>query len=119
MFGRVLYAMTTFKSNWLKILAFVVLQTLAMLAVFYSYPAISMLFWGEGGDSLLYSDGNAVAWAVIPFVLPQSLNFYRIRSARKNSDSIKAKVYITISAITFIIYLAFIIQWAISNDFRI
>ncbi|MGY3213722.1 hypothetical protein [Mucilaginibacter sp. HD30] len=111
--------MTTFKSNWLKILVFVILQTLAMLTVFYPYPAISMLFLGEGGDSLLYSEGNSVAWIVLPLVSPQLLNFYRIQTARKDDDSVKVKVYITISVVTFTIYAAFIMHWAINNGFRI
>jgi hypothetical protein len=99
-----------------------ILITELMLGVFlfFSYPGLSMLFLGEGGDSPLYSTGNSVAWALSPIFLSSLFNLINIYNAKNNRDLQKVKTFYLVEAILLSLYVPFIIcMYNLTNGFRI
>jgi hypothetical protein len=68
-----------------------------------------MLFFGEGGGSLLYSSGNSVSWALLPVLIPTIINVINIQKAAKNKDLIRLKAFRIIQLILLVFYFPFII----------
>jgi len=74
---------------------------------------------GEGSDSLLYTTGNKIVWAIMPVVGATIMNFYRVVEAKRNGDKIKIKTYLLIQAIVFTAYTIFTLKNILHNGYRI
>ncbi|TSJ40330.1 hypothetical protein FO440_11260 [Mucilaginibacter corticis] len=102
---------------WIKVLIRLTAQLIIGFLIFDMYPVMSMLFLGEGGDSLLYSKGNSVVWALSPIVIPFLWNVQEIFGA--DDIPTKKRMYQIVGIAFFIIYLVFISSWGILRGFRI
>jgi hypothetical protein len=106
-------------SFWVKVLIISIFQLAIGLVVFDMYPVISMLFLGEGGDSLLYSNGNAIMWALSPIVLPGIFNLHQILNGLGKKTAATIRMYKVVGLMVFVIYLVFIIWWSQTHRFHI
>ena len=66
------------KLNWINVAVVALGELILGLFIFQLYPMMSMLFFGEGGGSLLYSSGNSVSWALLPVLIPTIINVINI-----------------------------------------
>ena len=94
-------------------------QALIVFVVFSLYPLFSMLFFGEGGNSYLYSSGNVVLWIIMPISGPTIFNLSRIN--RGVTDKLKEKIraYTVIELILLVLYAVFLFWWSINARFKI
>jgi hypothetical protein len=92
-----------------KVVMVLIGELILGLFTFYFYPFVSMIFLGEGINSLLYSNGNRIAWALMPILVPTLINTRNIYSAKKNKNYNKLKVFKLIQLILVVLYLPFVI----------
>ena len=85
--------MDLLKLNWLKILTLTLIQCVVAFLVFIFYLFFTWVFFGEGGNSLLYTLSNKIVWALSPAVGATILNVYRIFQGIKTEDKIKIQTY--------------------------
>ncbi len=114
--------MLTFRrASWIKVILILFVEVIFALFLFNMYPLLSMLFLGEGGDSLLYSSGNSVAWLVLPVLLPSLINLINIYDGKKDKCLLKVKEFYTIEILLIALYVPFIILMynLMHNGFRI
>lgn len=93
----------------------VIVQMLAAFLIFIIYPFFVWIFFGEVGNSFLYTDANKVLWVVLPVVSPSILNLWRIRQSAANKNRQKATTYIIIQLILLVLYITFVVWWAINK----
>lgn len=105
--------------NWIKISIVVFFQLLlAALMLFVFYPLFSWLILGEGGDSLLYTNGNKVVWILLPLLIPSIYNIVQIKHGQKNNNMEKVKIFRFSQIILMILYVPCIILEYIITGFR-
>jgi hypothetical protein len=100
---------------WLKILMLVIVQMLTAFLVFNIYPFFVWIFFGEGGNSFLYTDANKIVWVILPVAFPSLLNLWRIKQSATNKNRQKVTTYIIIQLILLALYTAFVVWWAINK----
>ncbi|MEO6979971.1 MAG: hypothetical protein ABI113_16400 [Mucilaginibacter sp.] len=103
---------------WLKILMLVIVQTLTAFLIFIIYPFFVWMFFGEGGDSFLYTGANKVVWVVLPGAFPTLLNLWRIKQSAANKNKQNLATYIIIQLILLALYTAFVVWWALNKGLR-
>jgi len=104
--------------NLIWLIIAIILELLLGLIIFYSYPVISMLFFGEGAKSLMYSNFNAILWATSP-ILILLFNVYMIFNSKRLMKEKIINNYKIISVVYSISYGLFILYWFINKGFRI
>jgi hypothetical protein len=97
------------KLNWFKIFALAVLQCIVGFLVSILYLSLIWIFFGEGGDSFLYTSGNKIICTILPAVGATILNGYRISQGMQKADKRKIQTYIAIQSIFFACYVLFTI----------
>jgi len=108
------------KLSWLKAIFILLIEVAVGYFIFGSYPLVSMLFLGEGGDSLLYSNGNEIIWAVSPIILGTIINSIKIYNGLRAKAKNTVRYYIIIQSVLLIIYAVFIIIYrGKTNGFHI
>ncbi len=108
-----------FKLNWRKILTLTVIQCLGGYFVFMFYLFFTWMFFGEGGDSALYTLDNRIVWALSPALGATGINVYRIVQGVKLADKAKVKTYIIIQSLFFSVYLIFTVIQLSQNGYKI
>jgi len=114
--------MAIFKESlnfWSKVVIVSIIQIGLGFIIFDLYPVLSMLLLGEGGDSLLYSKGNSIMWALSPIILPFIFNSNQILNGLGDKTATTIKMYKIIGVVVFIVYLIFIIWQAKTRGFHI
>jgi len=106
------------KINFLFFFTVLIIELVIGLVLFRSYPLISMLFLGEGANSLLYSDFNSFLWLVSPYLI-LLFNFSCYLRAKSNEDIRRLTTYIVISISYAILITGFVIFWGIKYHFNI
>jgi hypothetical protein len=104
--------------NLIWLIIAIILELLLGLIIFYSYPVISMLFFGEGAKSFMYSNFNGILWATSP-ILILLFNVYMIFNSKRLMKEKIINNYKIISVIYSISYGLFILYWFINKGFRI
>src|ERR1700749_872436 len=107
------------KLNWVRIISITLIQCLVGFIVFMFYLFFSWMFLGEGADSLLYTSGNEIVWAISPFIGATILNGYRIFQANRANDKRKLQTYISIQILFTLAYMIFTIIKITHNGYRI
>ncbi len=108
------------KLAWLKAIFILLIEVAVGYFIFASYPLVSMLFLGEGGDSLLYSNVNEIIWALSPIIIGTIINSFKISKGLKANAKNTVRYYITIQSALLILYIVFItIYWERTNGFHI
>ena len=97
----------------------VIVEALVVLFVFRLYPLFSMLFFGEGADSFLYANSNAILWVIVPVIGPSIFNSIRIQNGITDKIKEKVRAYIIIELILLVLYTAYIVWWALNVGFHI
>jgi len=97
----------------------VIVQSLIVFFIFRLYPLFSMLFFGEGANSFLYTNSNAALWVITPIMSPSLLNLFRITESTANKNKQKTTAYIIIELILLVLYTAFVVWWALNKRFHI
>jgi hypothetical protein len=78
---------------------------LGLLFIYYFYPVFSMMAFGEGANSFMYSETNGVLMFLIPYLLTTTFNLKRLRTEYKNQkDFRKMKLYSVTTILVTIIY---------------
>ena len=67
------------------------------------------MFFGEGGDSLLYTSSNETIWALSPAIGATILNAHRITQGLNTANKEKAQTYIIIQLLFLFAYVIFTI----------
>ena len=104
--------------NLIWLIIAIILELLLGLIIFYSYPVISMLFFGEGAKSFMYSNFNGILWATSP-ILILLFNVYMIFNSKRLMKEKIINNYKIISVVYSISYGLFILYWFINKGFRI
>jgi len=102
--------------NLIWLIIAIILELLLGLIIFYSYPVISMLFFGEGAKSFMYSNFNGILWATSP-ILILLFNVYMIFNSKRLMKEKIINNYKIISVIYSISYGLFILYWFINKEF--
>ena len=102
--------------NLIWLIIAIILELLLGLIIFYSYPVISMLFFGEGAKSFMYSNFNGILWATSP-ILILLFNVYMIFNSKRLMKEKIINNYKIISVIYSISYGLFILFWFINKGF--
>jgi len=68
--------------NLIWLIIVIILELLLGLIIFYSYPVISMLFFGEGAKSFLFSNFNGILWANSPMII-LLFNIYKMFNSKR------------------------------------
>jgi hypothetical protein len=76
---------------------------------FTFYLFFTWIFFGEGGDSLLYTKSNEIVWAISPAIGAAILNGYRVSQGLKMQNKEKVQTYIIIQLLFFLAYVIFTI----------
>jgi hypothetical protein len=87
--------------------------------VFIGYLLTTLVLFGEGGSSLLYSTGNRIGWALSPIICITLFNGSNIYQAKKTGDRGKAQTYTVIQLLFTVAYLIFVIIQLSNNNFGI
>ncbi|MBA4196495.1 MAG: hypothetical protein C0459_02970 [Chitinophaga sp.] len=103
--------------NWLRFFVILVVELFLGMQIFYLYPVVSMLFFGEGSDSFLYSDTNAYLWLLSPSIFGV-INFIIWIKTKTSRQSI-ANTYRLLFWVFMIVYSCFMIYWKIFHRFKI
>jgi len=104
--------------NLIWLIIAIILELLLGFIIFYSYPVISMLFFGEGAKSFMYSNFNGILWATSP-ILILLFNVYMIFNSKRLMKEKIINNYKIISVVYSISYGLFILYWFINKGFRI
>ena len=104
--------------NLIWLIIVIILELLLGLIIFYSYPVISMLFFGEGAKSFLFSNFNGILWATSP-ILILLFNVYMIFNSKRLMKEKIINNYKIISVVYSISFGFFILYWFINKGFRI
>jgi len=107
------------KLNWLKIFLLALIQCLAGYLIFILYLLFTWIVFGEGSNSLLYTSGNRIIWAISPAIGATILNSYRIFQGIETANRRKKSNYIVIQSIFFVSYVIFTIIQFSHNRYRI
>jgi len=94
-------------SNWILAFLLLILELFVGYEVFYWYPLISMLIFGEQSNSFLYSKQNALLWAMSPLILPV-FNLVIMLAEKSTSEKIKTTNRLVFYSYLFC-YIVFII----------
>ena len=97
----------------------VILQGFKVFVAFSLYPLLSMLFFGEGSNSYLYSSGNVVVWIIIPILGPTIFNLSCINRGITEKIKEKARTYAIIELILLVLYAGFLLWWSLNAQFHI
>jgi len=104
--------------NLIWLIIAIILELLLGFIIFYSYPVISMLFFGEGAKSFMYSNFNGILWATSP-ILILLFNVYLIFNSKRFLKEKIINNYKIISVVYSISYGLFILYWFINKGFKI
>jgi hypothetical protein len=104
---------------WPKAIGVLLIQVVIGLFVFWAYLMFTWIIFGEGADSLLYTEGNKYVWIASPIILPTLLNSYRMYNGMRNKNIKTFNTYVFIEVTLFLIYLAFEIWWGKTKGFHI
>ncbi|MCL9807445.1 hypothetical protein NAT51_18100 [Flavobacterium amniphilum] len=81
------------------------------IAYFYcykiNYPLFSMIAFGEGASSFMYSDANAVFYACVLLVPPTILNLIKIKTYR-NTNKPKCINYLIAEVLLIVLTVHFV-----------
>jgi hypothetical protein len=105
--------------KWINVVMVLLGELILGFFIFGIYPVVTMLFLGEGAGSLLYSNGNKVAWALIPILIPTLINLTSIFNAVKNNNRNKLKTFKLIQMILLILYIPFVVWRYFTFGFHI
>ena len=100
------------------LLIVLIVELVIGLAIFFAYPILSMLFFGEGSDSLLYSDFNSFLWFFCPYLI-LLFNISRFLSSKRNENTLRQTTYLLISSLYVIFITGFLIYWGFRYNFDI
>lgn len=90
----------------MKIILPVVLQGIYMISSYYLYVIFSMLFFGEGQGSFMYSRANSLILGMIVFLLPFLYNVQKILSKSViKKTKYKIATFINILVVIFACFL--------------
>ena len=104
--------------NWVKFTVLTIFELFLGYVMFSLYPLISMLFFGEGASSYLYTKSNGFLWALSPLIILLFNVFYI--SNPNNSENVRmTNTFKFISIIYSIVYLFFILFWFNLRGFKI
>lgn len=103
----------------IKVTGILIAELILALFIFDTYPVISMIFLGEGANSPLYSNGNAVLWALMPILVPTLINLGNINYAAKNKNSKKLQNFKFIQLILMALYIPFMLWRLFTTGFHI
>ena len=84
------------------------LQLVYSICSFYIYSISSMLFFGEGEGSFMYTTINSVILVVVTFILPIAYNLFKVFS-NKILDKLKYKIAIIFNIIEAIMFYIFFV----------
>lgn len=96
---------STSKFDFLHFLKIIFFEFLYCFVIYYCYAVFSMLFFGEGASSFMYSITNGFIYLGLIILPPTAFNLYNFFNSFRNKQLSKSKNYIlsqTILAIAFI-----------------
>jgi len=98
----------------MKMLFFVMIVALEILFglffIYMIYPMFSMLAFGEGAGSFMYSTTNGILMFLIPCVLTGIVNFIQAREHMVRGDMKKANLYYS-ALISLLIFYPILAIW--------
>ena len=84
-------------------------EAIYCLAIFYCYAIFSMLFFGEGANSFMYTPSNGFIYLGLIILPPSILNFYKFDKYYKNGELSKSKNYLLTEGILVIGFILLLI----------
>ena len=75
------------------------IEFLYCLTIYFGYAIFSMLFFGEGANSFMYSASNGFIYLGLIFLPPTIFNLYKFVKHYKNGQLSKSKNYFLIQII--------------------
>jgi hypothetical protein len=103
---------------WPGVAGLLMIQIIISGLIFFVYPFLAWIFFGEGGNSILYTETNVVIWIVLPILLQSLLNGYRIYKAKVNRRPKTIKAYAGLQVGLLLIYSILVILWSRKYSFH-
>ena len=102
----------TSKFDFLHFLKVTIVEAIYCLTVYYGYAIFSMLFFGEGVNSFMYTVTNGLIYLGLIFFPPTIYNLYKLLKNYKGGLLSKAKNYIVTQTILTIAFIWFAFVFA-------
>jgi len=96
---------STFNFDFLHLLKILIIEFGFCLIIYYCYPGLSMLFFGEGANSYMYSVTNGLIYLGLIILPPTVFNFYKAFKHYKDGHFPKLKNYCTTEAVLIIAFI--------------
>ena len=104
------------KIDWLWFVIVMILELFFGFIIFLAYVMASLLLFGEGSNSFLYSNFNGFLWAMSPGLI-LIFNIFQIFNAKKMKNETMINTYKSVTITFTIIYVLFIVFWGIYHRF--
>jgi hypothetical protein len=97
------------KFNFLHLLKIITVEIAYFYLVKFSYPVFSMLMFGAGANSFMYSNANGVIFVGL-MIVPQTIfNIYKAKKYRENYRP-KSVNYLLVEFLMIILTLNFVVN---------
>lgn len=101
----------TFRLEFSHLFKVFILESIYCMSIYYCYAIFSMLIFGEGSNSFMYTITNGFIYLGLIILPPTILNIYKLINHYKNGLISKSKSYLVTQVIlTFgFLWLVFVI----------
>lgn len=103
--------------NLLLFAVITVIELIIGYFVFMFYPITSMLFFGEGGGSFLYSHINGILWSFSPLTIV-IFNIIELSIIKKDNTKM-VNTYKVSTLVYLAFYIIFTSYWGMTNGYQI
>ena len=102
--------MCSTKINLLHLLKIFFAELIYSIGMFYGYAIFSMLLFGEGANSFMYSKANEIIYLALIIAPPMIFNAFKFVLLRAKHYDSKSKNYMITGVIMIIIYTIFLFR---------
>jgi hypothetical protein len=84
-------------------------ELIYFIAIYFGYVIFSMLYFGEGNNSFMYSTTNNFIYLGLMVIPPIIFNLYKFFKYKKTKQLAKANHYIVVTGILTILFAVFLV----------
>ncbi len=99
----------TSKFDFLHFLKIILIEFIFIVTIYYCYAIFSMLFFGEGASSFMYSKTNTFIYLGLIILPPIIFNIVKFFRHIKNGQLSKSKNYFLLETILLVVFICFFV----------
>ncbi len=98
-----------YKLGFLPLIKILTLEITYWLVIYYGYVIFSMLFFGEGDNSFMYTETNHFIHLGLIFIPITVFNLYQFFKFHKQKLFLKSNTYLLIQLLLTITFIGFVV----------